>query len=47
MFTLYRVSQQVHDTYLLVNIVDNNYVDASADIFRIFHEVRAAVAVVC
>ena len=36
--------QTVHDSYLLVNIVDNNYVDPSADIFRIFHEVSVCTA---
>jgi hypothetical protein len=37
--------QSIHDTYLLVSIVDNAYPEPSSDIFRIFHEVCMCVCV--
>jgi len=34
-----KLIQQIHDTFFLVNVVDNNYIDG--DIFKIFDEVLA------
>ena len=34
-----RVLQSIHDGWWLVSIVDNNYVDDSADVFDVFREV--------
>ena len=34
------VIQEIHDTWFLVNLVDNDYVDEASDIFAIFKKVR-------
>jgi hypothetical protein len=33
------VVQEIHDTYFLVNIVDNDYVNEGSDLFTIFKEI--------